>query len=214
MLNAESPPEFDLTEFRDADRRLKRGRLYVRGGVVLGLGILGIYFLISLGERAIHGGLAMYTWSAVVVALFWLIVVVAALDLPRWFPGATALRVDETGIHLMYPGGGGEDWLWSNRQTRFLIYDFSEDLAWTRSGINYRLDRPRNLLALGMEHRCSIVSAQAAQTILSMARRKGLNVATARSSNLRYGPRVTVHRLSTVAPSVGSRGVLRKDGQP
>jgi hypothetical protein len=196
-LSAPPPKcDFDLSAFRAVDREWKRRTLYLQAGGALVLALLGAIFLASLIERVVRGDLMTFSAGAVFVALFWLLTFVAVMEVQGWFAGATAIRVEEVGVHLWYPRGTREYWSWTSRRTPFIVYQFDPASDWARMGVTYRLDRPRSILALGRAHRRSFISEAAASVLLSTAQRHGMRVKVGRGRGSGFGSGTIMYTVS------------------
>jgi hypothetical protein len=199
---ADRAPEvdFDLSIFREIDRKWKGYHSYIRAGAACAFGLLELYylaiFLSGLGRSAgspnprieALGGFDL-VWGVVVYLI--------AVSTVPFFSGASRLLVDSAGIHLQYPGGQRDDLLWSDQRLRITLFDFSGQPLWVQANRAYRMERTRKLPAFGPSHRRTLLTRDAFEAVVSAARRNGLSVRRYRASTLAEIGRPEVYQIDS-----------------
>lgn len=135
---------FDLTEFRVDDRRWKRGYLYLFLAGMVALSIELAYFLITKSEQVLHSGLGSTNSLAELGVDLTLMafILLMGLSLPRYLSGAQSVRLDASGMTLVYGPGSSDRLRWDNPHDRFYIQDFSAYPKLTSRGPAYYLYLP------------------------------------------------------------------------
>jgi hypothetical protein len=177
----DSTPEasFDLSAFREIDRKWKGFHSYIRGGAACVFGLLEVYYVaIFFNELgSLHGSVDLKVVALGVFDLCWgVIAYLIAVSTVPFFPGASRLFIDRVGIHLEYPGGRREDLLWSEPDIRVTLFDFSNQPLWIQANRAYRMERTRTLPAFGPYHRRTLLTRDAFEATLSAAKSHGLFV--------------------------------------
>ncbi len=189
--------EFDLRTLReqsDGPRRRKRWMLIV--AIALSLA----WALIFVGLDA-HGlataSLPSIRFLTLLVVLGFasLFVATAALGLPRTRHGADIVRVNDSGLEIIFPSGRPISIGWEEPRISFELYDFSSA---PRSSV--LVDSPYFLRTKGTE---SVLSGEVYQQIFARAQQHDLIVKSTRGSRWIYPAAVApvVHYVRSGSPS-------------
>lgn len=196
MGSGESGQTFNLSSLRSTDRSWKRNSLALYVGLACFLGLVGAYVLAQALEETGHGAVQaqIAVWS--VAGLSVGVTAFVAVQVPGWLAGADNITIGGWGFELGYSGGMVERWRWADPQVRFIVFEYAPGSDWDRIGAHYRLDRPRKLSALGLDHRRSFLTEVAARTLLAEARAHGMKVTATSGSAFLSGADTKIYQLS------------------
>lgn len=183
--------QFDLREFRSADKKWKQVALYVVVAGALGLSLEVLALVVpDLGALEARG---LSTQSGQFF-LFGIFVVILAISvcliiLPRQLSGAELLGVDDYGVHLRYPRGREDHFRWSSPGLLFTLYDYSSYKSEVELGGAYIIFGPH------VWRRRSLISKEAFDSMLTRARARGAKISTYSGNPAWYGKSPVIHRV-------------------
>lgn len=179
-----SPAEigFDLSRFAWADRAWKQGRLVFVLAILLGFGGELVALLWAEHALLLGGGWVTPRGELAVILLAGLSGVIGfgLVGLPRLLPGAGAVRLDATGVHLIYRGGRQEHLRWADR-VGFVLQDYRGSPEMVSQDLAFRLHGPR------FWSRRTLLPAEVLESILAEARHHDVEIAEHLGSVARYG---------------------------
>jgi len=183
---------FDVSALSASDYQTGNRKFHL-----LGLGgsiVLGAGWIVALVAVAARGGLTVDpAFSTVIFALTGGAVVLLALVGLTMSPGATEVRVTDTGIRLTYPRGRTKDFLWSDPGVKLTLYEFPRIMP---NGGPF----PFSTLWLVTRHpQSNPLTSAAFDAILTSANSAGLRVTRSKSS---FGtPRSVVRIRGPASPA-------------
>ena len=200
--------DFDLESLRSADQSLKRTPLYAILGVVVWLGVVLALILGYRLSTVESSGLSTSVGQGVVFggAVLAIGIAMSLVVLPRFFAGASRLVIDDTGVLLYFGPRKRIDYLWTERASTFLLFDFSKDSEKIEPGTDYML------YGTHFWNRRSVITKEAFNAVLAAARQRGVVESESTGNPSWYGMTPTIYRIR------GSRGAngtsQSKSGDP
>lgn len=188
---------FDLTPFAAQDRSLKRPLFWLRLAFSAAIPVVLVASFWADYSKIARGGLSQ-EGSAVIVGtsvFVTMISAVAVLTMLQLLPAASRITFDDLGVRLDYRSGKSSLSDWHSGKFRMVLMDFSADPTFAELKSRWTLDPGAVLLGLFPLHPTTLLSEEAASTMLKVSSERGLRIDQSIASFFRYGSRPMVYNI-------------------
>jgi hypothetical protein len=195
-LSASSSVTHDLGDLREVDRRGKSAYFYfvLLVGVSLSAEAVAILIADFSGLEARGPSTTAGRSLLLALSLTGVCVVYAFLNLPAQFRGADAVRIENSGLTLLY-GARSRTWSWTDRSTRVALFDYSAHPRLVRQRRSYHLYIP--YVGWSWTYcRRTVIDRAVFEAVLLSARTGGAEIKSLVGSALRYGFPPQIFRIT------------------